>query len=88
MERGRGLIQTTYNLPIQVPLEEILWEEPEWLLWQPEAIARGGGKLVRVEQGGCHAGYINSLWLPVLLGKKWDGVGLGKAPKPPGGNLG
>lgn len=73
MERGRGLIQTTCNLPIQVPLEEILWEEPERFLWQPEAIVRGGGELVRVEQGGCHVGYINSLWLPVLLGRSGTG---------------
>ena len=73
MERGRGLIQTTCSLPIQVPLEEILWEEPEQFLWQPEAITRGGGKLLRVEQGGCHAGSIKDLWLPVLLGRSGTG---------------
>lgn len=75
---------TTCNLPIQVPLEEILWEEPEQFLWQPEAIARGGGELVRVEQGCCHG---NQLGGAAMLGilrtcgylSFWGEVGRGRA---------
>lgn len=49
-ERGLGL-RGSYNLPIWVPLGLVLWEEPGWFLWQPGAIATGGGDLVRVEGG-------------------------------------
>lgn len=54
------------NLPIQVPLEEVLWEDPGWFLWEPVAIAMGGVELVRQ---GCHVGNIKDSWLPFLLGK-------------------